>query len=87
MDEHQHIGRPGPSERKHGLREEVAGNHGFHVRTYERGPRQGRLLLASFGAGVNASFVQDALDGISRGRPTMPMGVSIAIGAVLFLII
>ena len=67
MDENQHIGRPRPAERKHGLREEVAGHHGFHVCPDEGGPRQGGLLPSPLRARVDARLVQDALDGIGAG--------------------
>lgn len=67
MDEHQRISRPRSSQRKHGLREEVTGDHGFHVRPDEGGPRQGGLFLAPLRARVDARLVQDALDGIGAG--------------------
>jgi len=64
MDEHQRISRPRSAQRKHGLREKVARDHGFHVRPDEGCPRQGGLFLAPFWAWVDARLVQDALDGI-----------------------
>jgi len=67
MDEHQHIGRPWPMQRKHGLGEEIAGDHGVHMRPDERGPWQSRLLLAALRARVDARLVQDAFDGIRTG--------------------
>ena len=67
MDEYQHIGRPWPAERKDGLGEEIAGDHGVHVRPDERGPRQSGLLLASLRARVDARLVQGAFDGICTG--------------------
>lgn len=54
MDEHQHIGRFWPTQCEHGLREEVAGDHGFHMRADECGPGQGGLLLAPLRARVDA---------------------------------
>ena len=67
MNEHQHIGRSWPTKREHGLREEVAGDHGFHMRADERGPGQGGLLIALFRAWVDARIVQDAFDRIGTG--------------------
>lgn len=67
VDEHQHIGCPWPTERKYGLGEEVAGDHAFHMRPDECGPRQGRLLFSPLWARVNARLSKDAFDGICTG--------------------
>ena len=67
MDEHQHIGCPWPTERKYGLGEEVAGDHAFHMRPDECGPRQGWLLFSPLWARVNARLSKDAFDGICTG--------------------
>lgn len=61
MYEHQNIGRPWPTERKHGFGEEVAGDHAFHMRTDECGPRQGRLLFLPLWARVDARFINRVL--------------------------
>jgi len=39
MDEDQHIGRQRPTGGEHGLGEEVAGDHAFHMGPDKRGPR------------------------------------------------
>ena len=67
MDEHQRISRPRSSQRKHGLREEVTGDHGFHVCPDEGCPRQGGLFLAPLGTRMDACIIEDALDGIGAG--------------------
>lgn len=67
MDEYQHISRPRPAQRKHGLREEVTGDHGFHVRPDEGCPRQGGLFLAPFGTRMDACIIEDAFDRIGTG--------------------
>lgn len=67
MDEDQHIGRQRPARREHRLGEEITGDHAFHMRPDEGGPRQGRLLLSLLGARVDARLIEDALDRVGAG--------------------
>lgn len=67
MDENQHIGRQRATGGEHGLGEEVAGDHVFHMRPHEDGPRQRRLLSPLLWARMDARLVEDALDRVGPG--------------------